>query len=481
MRSGRLFCKVFRNIPPSARGIRYLNLLPRSSQSSDYYEAEFVRVGKEVTDKIVPMLDRDLIRNSPDSVREGIRRKRLDSSLVDSFLQVDEEYRRVRTETGEKQAEANRLSKSIGQLMGQGRKEEAEEAKNLSKSLKEQVLAGEADERELEHRLREIELQFPNLPALSVPDGADENENVVVRYWGEKPEFAEAPLPHWEIGERLGLLDLPRGAKIAGSGFPVYTGLGARLQRALFTFMVDHQTLRNGYREIYPPYLVNSASLIGTGNLPKFEEDLYKADEDLYLIPTAEVPVTNLYRDEILSGDDLTIKLAAYSACFRREAGAAGKDTRGLLRMHQFDKVEMVKFTKPEDSYAELESLTADAESVLQALGLHYRVIELCTGDLGAKGAKCYDIELWAPGVGRYLEISSCTNFEAYQSRRANIRFRREPGAKPEFVHILNGSGLACPRLYATILESCQQPDGSVLLPELLRPYVGRDRLTAQV
>lgn len=272
-------------------------------------------------------------------------------------------------------------------------------------------------------------------------------------------------------------MDLPRGAKISGSGFALYTGFGARLQRALFSFMIDHQTLKNGYHEIFPPYLVNSASLIGTGNLPKFEEDLYKVDDDLYLIPTAEVPVTNIYRDEILNGDDLTIKLAGYSGCFRKEAGAAGKDTRGLLRIHQFDKVEMVKFTKPEESYAELETLVQDAESVLQALGIHYRVIELCAGDLGDKGAKCYDIELWAPGVGRFLEISSCTNFEAYQSRRANIRFRRGQGEKPEFVHILNGSGLACPRLFAGILENFQNPDGTVTIPEALRPYVGTDRL----
>jgi len=377
----------------------------------------------------------------------------------------------------EKQAESNRVSKSIGALMGQGKRDEAETAKLQTKSLKEAIVAGEARERELVAQLRKIELEFPNLPHESVPEGRDETENVEVRTWGEKPEFAEEPAPHWEVAERLGLLDLPRGAKISGSGFALYTGQGARLQRALFNFMIDHQTGKNGYHEIYPPYLVNSASLIGTGNLPKFEEDLYKADEDLYLIPTAEVPVTNVYRDEILNGEDLTVKLAAYSACFRKEAGAAGKDTRGLLRIHQFDKVELVKFCRPEDSYNELETLTQDAESVLQALGIHYRVIELCAGDLGAKGAKCYDLEVWAPGVGRYLEISSCTNFEAYQSRRANIRFRREQGSKPEFVHILNGSGLATPRLFAAILESFQQPDGSVTVPEALRPYVGTDRL----
>jgi seryl-tRNA synthetase len=425
------------------------------------------------------MLDRDLLRNHPDNVRLGIRRKGLDEALVDRFLQADADFRRTRTEVSEMQGEMNRVSKSIGMLIGQGKKEEAEQAKAQTKDLKERLAEGEHRQREYEHALREIELQFPNLPHDTTPNGLTEQENVVVRTWGEQPTFDLEPQPHWEVAERLKMIDFARGSKVAGSGFILYTGWGARLQRALFSFMVDHQTLKNGYQEIFPPYLANRASLVGTGNLPKFEEDLYKADDDLYLIPTAEVPVTNVYRDEILDGDDLTINLAGYSACFRREAGAAGKDTRGLLRVHQFDKVELVKFTKPEDSYDELEQLVRDAESVLQALGLHYRIIELCAGDLGAKGAKCYDLELWSPAVGRYLEISSCTNFEAYQSRRANIRFRRAQGEKPEFVHILNGSGVACPRLYAAILETFQQPDGSLLIPEALRPYVGTDRITA--
>lgn len=423
------------------------------------------------------MLDRELIRRDPDLVREGIRRKRLDATIVDTFLKIDTDWRSVKTQLDEKAAESNRISKSIGQLLGQGKKEEAEEAKAQTSSLKAAIGELEGKERELEQSLREVELLLPNLPHASIPDGDDETANVVVREWGEKPTFAEAPKPHWEIAEKLALVDLPRGAKITGSGFVVYTGQGAKLQRSLFNFMVDHQTMKNGYQEIYPPFLVNRASLIGTGNLPKFEEDLYKVDDDLYLIPTAEVPVTNLYRDEILNGDDLTINLAAFSGCFRREAGAAGKDTRGLLRIHQFDKVEMVKFTKPEDSYAELETLTSNAESVLQTLGLHYRVVELASGDIGAKGCKCYDIEVWSPGVDRYLEISSCTNFEAYQARRANIRFRREQGAKPEFVHILNGSGLACPRLFSALTETFQQPDGTVTLPEALRTYVGSDKL----
>ena len=424
------------------------------------------------------MLDRDLIRNHPDLVRNAIARKGLNAP-IDEFLKVDVTRRQIQTDLQEKQAEMNRISKSIGMLMGQGKKDEAEAAKAQTKDLKDAISLGEGQQRELEAQLRDIELQFPNLPHDSVPNGKDETENVVFRTWGEMPTYEEQPLAHWDVADKLKLLDLPRGAKISGSGFVLYTGAGARLQRSLFSFMVDHQTTKNGYYEVYPPYLVNRASLIGTGNLPKFEEDLYKVDDDLYLVPTAEVPVTNIYRDEILNGSDLTIKLAAYSGCFRREAGAAGKDTRGVLRIHQFDKVEMVKFTKPEDSYDELESLVQDAESILQTLGLHYRVIELCAGDLGAKGAKCYDVELWSPGVGRYLEISSCSNFEAYQSRRANIRFRRAQGDKPEFVHILNGSGLACPRLFSAILETFQQPDGSILIPEALRPYVGTDRITA--
>lgn len=423
------------------------------------------------------MLDRQFIREHPDLVRAGASRKHLDAP-VDTWLLIDAEFRKVRTDLNEKQAEQNRMSKEIGMLMGQGKKDEAEAAKASVAELKAAVSAGEARERELEARLRELDLSFPNLPHPSVPDGKSAEDNAFVREWGEKPTFAEAPKAHWDLLESLKLADLPRAAKISGSGFALYTGWGARLQRALVSFMIDHQTLKRGYREVYPPYIVNSASLIGTGQLPKFEEDLFKVDEDLYLIPTAEVPVTNLYRDEILENDQLTLKHAAYSGCFRREAGAAGKDTRGIQRMHQFDKVELVKMTRPEESYDELESLVVDAESVLQTLGLHYRVMLLCTGDMSANNAKCYDLEVWAPGVSNYLEISSCSNFEAFQARRANIRFRREQGGKPEFVHVLNGSGLATPRLFAAILEQFQQPDGSVVLPEPLRPYVGTDVLS---
>lgn len=422
------------------------------------------------------MLDRQLLREQPDFVRHGAARKGIDVPLH-RWLEVDAEYRRVRTELNERQAEQNRVSKTIGQLMAEGKREEAEAAKSSISHLKQAVTEGENRERELESELRELDLAFPNLPHESVPDGTGADGNVVVRTWGDPPEFAETPRPHWDMLESLGLVDLPRATKISGSGFAVYTGWGARLQRGLITFMLDHQTQRRGYREVLPPYIVLRQSLVGTGQLPKFEDDLYAVGEDEFLIPTAEVPVTNLYRDEILDNDQLTMKLAASSACFRREAGAAGKDTRGIQRMHQFDKVELVKLTRPEESYDELETLTLDAESVLQALELHYRVSLLCTGDMSFGNAKCYDLEVWAPGVGNYLEISSCSNFEAFQARRANIRFRRAAGEKPEFVHVLNGSGLATPRLFAAILEQGQQLDGSVLLPEVLRPYVGTDRL----
>ncbi|MBS1703359.1 MAG: serine--tRNA ligase [Armatimonadetes bacterium] len=423
------------------------------------------------------MLDRELIRKQPDLVRTGIQRKRLDSSIVDEFLSVDAEFRRIATETGNAQAEMNQVSKSIGMLMGQGKKDEAEAAKAKAGELKKRVGELEDQQREIEAKLHDVELQFPNLPHDSAPDGDDETQNPVIRDWGQKPSFEFEPKPHWDLADQHNMLDLARGAKITGSGWVVYRGVGAKLQRALFNFMVDHQTGANGYEEIYPPFVVNRESLIGTGNLPKFEDDLYKTQDDFFLIPTAEVPVTNLYRDEILDASQLPIKHAAFSGCFRREAGAAGKDTRGLLRIHQFDKVEMVKFVAPSTSYDELESLVKDAESILQALGLHYRVIELCTGDMGAKATKIYDLEVWAPGVQKYLEVSSCGNFGDYQARRANIRFRPEAGAKPEFVHILNGSGVAVPRLFAALMETYQQADGSVKIPPALAPYFGRDSI----
>lgn len=420
------------------------------------------------------MLDRKLLRENMDFVVAQCRRKGVEVPSQE-FLQVYGEFRAIKPKIDDLRSQMNAKSKAIGALMGQGKKEEAEAAKSETGELKRAIQEMEAKEKELEFQLNNLELQFPNLPHESVPDGSTPEENVVVREWMEQPKFVFEPKAHWDIADQCRLLDLPRGAKITGSGFPVYTGVGARLQRALISFMIDHQTANRGYTEVYPPYLVNADSLIGTGNLPKFEEDLYKSRDELYLIPTAEVPVTNLHRDEILEVWNLPINYAAYSACFRREAGAAGKDTRGLLRIHQFDKVELVKFCLPEDSYEQLENLVEDAESVLQALGLHYRVVLLCAGDMGEKGCKCYDLEVWSPGVGKYLEISSCTNFESYQARRAKIRFKREQGAENEFVHILNGSGLATPRLFSALLETYQQADGSVKIPPALQPYMGTD------
>lgn len=422
------------------------------------------------------MLDRKLIRENPDAVRAGAARKGIQAP-VDEFLRVDESWRSILRELEQSQAEMNRISKSIGQLMASGQKDEAEEAKAETAAIKEKIKSLEPQERELEAQLNALELQFPNMPHPTVPDGKTPEENVEVRAWGTKPEGTFKA--HWEIADELKLIDFEAASKISGSGFAVYTGWGSKLVRALINFMLDLQSDRNGYSEVYPPALVTSESLVGTGNLPKFADDLYSTKDDLWLIPTAEVPVTNLLRDEILEPWQLPIKYAAYTPCFRREAGAAGRDTRGILRMHQFDKIELVKYCAAEVSYDELESLVEDAESVLQALGLHYRVLLLCAGDMGDKGCKCYDLEVWAPGEGRYLEVSSCTNFEAFQARRANIRYRPTEGASPEPVHILNGSGLAVPRLLVALLETCRQEDGSIAIPEPLRRYLGTDVIPA--
>jgi seryl-tRNA synthetase len=424
------------------------------------------------------MLDRKLIRENPDLVREGARRKGIEAP-VDEFLRIDSEWRATIHDLENKLAESNRISKSIGQLMAQGDKEGAEAAKAQTGALKESIKSLEPRVKELEEELRAIELKFPNLPHPTTPDGKTADDNVKVRDWGTQPtgDFK----PHHDIATELKMIDFAAGAKVSGSGFVVYTGYGARLVRALINFMLDFQTEQNGYAEVYPPAVVLTESLVGTGNLPKFAEDLYQTSDDLWLIPTAEVPVTNLLRDEILEPWQMPVKYAAYTPCFRREAGAAGRDTRGILRMHQFDKIELVKFVRPEESYDHLESLTADAEAILQALGLHYRVLLLCAGDMGDKGCKCYDLEVWAPGEGRYLEVSSCTNFEAYQSRRANVRFRPEPGASPEFAHILNGSGLAVPRLMVAIMETYRQPDGTILLPEPLHKYMGTDHIPVPI
>jgi seryl-tRNA synthetase len=350
-----------------------------------------------------------------------------------------------------------------------------------TKKLREQVEElGKAAE-EYETRLQQILVGIPNIPHESVPVGRSAEDNAEIRHWGTPPKFDFAPKPHWEIGEQLGVLDLERAAKISGARFAVYWDLGARLERALANFMLDLHTREHGYTEVLPPYMVNSDSLYGTGNLPKFAADLFKVphgDKDLWLIPTAEVPVTNLYRNETLDGARLPISLTAYTPCFRSEAGSYGKDVRGIIRQHQFQKVEMVKFTRPEDSYEQLERLTHDAEEVLQKLGLHYRVVALSTGDISFSAAKTYDIEVWLPGQQLFREISSCSNFESFQARRANIRYRPEGKNKTEFVHTLNGSGLAVGRTWVAIVENYQQADGSVLIPEALRPYMGTDRLT---
>jgi seryl-tRNA synthetase len=348
------------------------------------------------------------------------------------------------------------------------------ELRNLSKELKERAKETEARLKETEAELDKILLTVPNLPHASVPDGRSSEDNPVVRTVGEKRAFAFAPKAHWDLGEALGILDFERASKISGARFAVYRGLGAKLERALATFMLDAHTAR-GYTEILPPFLVNRASMTGTGQLPKFEEDSFKTqgEPELFLIPTAEVPVTNLHRDEILDGDALPIKYCAYTPCFRREAGTYGKDTRGLIRQHQFQKVELVKLCKPERSYEEHEALTADAEEILKRLGLPYRVVSLCAGDLGFGAAKCYDLEVWLPGQESYREISSCSNFEDFQARRAQIRFRPAAGEKPQLVHTINGSGLAVGRTVVAILENYQQADGSVVIPEALRPYMG--------
>jgi seryl-tRNA synthetase len=420
------------------------------------------------------MYDRKFLRNEPQAVRDGAKAKNVAIDL-DRWLDLDKQYLALLQETESSQAEMNRVSKEIGMLMGQGKREEAEAAKSKTGELKARLAQMEPAVAELDEQMRQLEMGFPNRPHSSVPVAFDEADNVVVREWGEVPTLAHEAEAHWDIASKLGMIDLERSSKISGSGFALYTGPGARFQRALFNFMIDHATLTNGYQEILPPVIVNAASMFGTGQLPKFEEDLYKIDEDRYLIPTAEVPVTNLYRDEILSADQVPMKMAAYSGCFRREAGAAGKDTRGIQRMNQFDKVELVKYARPEESYDELESLTKDACSVLETLGLHHRVTMLCSGEMSFSNSKCYDLEIWSPGMSKYLEVSSCSNFEDFQSRRANIRFRRAAGEKPEFVHTLNGSGVACPRLYVVLLETYFKPGVGLDIPVALRPYVGTD------
>ena len=414
------------------------------------------------------MLDVRFVRENPEAVKTAMKNRHADVD-VDAILEPDARRRTLVAEADTLKAERNKRSKSIGQAIKEGG--DPAEIKAKVREMGERISVLDAELRETDAKLRDALLHVPNLPDASVPVGKDESDNPVVRTWGEKRTFDFEPKSHLELGEALGMFDFERGAKVAGSGFPLFRGLGAKLERALIQFMLDLHVEEHGYEEIAPPFLCNAAAMTGTGQLPKFAEDMYHVPLDgLYPIPTAEVPVTNLYAGEILP--ELPVRHAAYTPCFRREAGAAGKDTRGLLRVHQFDKVELVQFVAPEKSAEVHETLTGHAETILQRLELPYRVIELCTGDLGFSAAKCYDLELWAPAQNKWLEVSSCSNFKDFQARRAGIRYRGADG-KPAFVHTLNGSGVALPRLVVALLENNQNADGSVTLPEAIRPYLG--------
>ena len=423
------------------------------------------------------MIDIKLLRQAPEQVRATLARRR-DSAvlgLLDELASIDTRRRALTGQLDHLKAEKNEAARADAQHVKQHGPLPAETIA-LRRAHGAKIAAAEEELRVLEAEQEGKVLYVPNLPLADVPEG-DATGNTVVRSWGEVRPAGPDVKPHWEIGERLGILDLKRGAKLSGSGFPVLVGAGARLARALVNFMLDLHTKEQGYVEVEPPLLVRRDIMQGTGQLPKFEDDAYKTTDEMFLVPTAEVPVTNLYRDEILDAERLPLGLTAYTPCFRREAGAAGKDTRGLLRVHQFDKVELVRFARPDQSVAEHERLTEDAEAVLQRLEIPYRVVALAAGDLGFAAAKTYDLEAWAPGVGAWLEVSSSSNFTDFQARRAGIRFRPRPGEKPEFVHTLNASGVALPRTIAALLESRQQPDGSVTLPAALVPYVGTDRL----
>jgi len=416
------------------------------------------------------MLDVRFVRENADVVKMALKNRRSNVDLS-RFLELDKERRRLLVEVEGLKSTRNTISEEIGKLKRE--KKDAEEKVFSMRKLSKKIKDMDIKVNEIDSKLKEFMLDVPNIPHSSVPVGANENDNKAIRSWGEPPEFGFEPQAHWDIGINLDILDFKRGVKIAESRFTLLKGNGAGLERALINLMLDLHTKEHGYTEVFPPVLVNTESMTGTGQLPKFGAELYKcADDDLYLIPTAEVPVTNIYRGEILKEKDLPLKYTAYTPCFRREAGAAGKDTRGIIRQHQFNKVEMVKFTKPEESYDELEKLTNNAEEVLQKLGLHYRVIELCTGDLGFSAAKTYDLEVWMPSYEGYKEISSCSNFEDFQARRASIRYRTK-SKKVRFIHTLNGSGLAIGRTLAAILENYQQEDGSVIVPEVLRSYMG--------
>ena len=429
------------------------------------------------------MLDLNYVRENLEAVRAALGKRSMAATALDDFTQADAERRQVIAESDQLNAERNTASREIGALMKEGKREEAEARRKTVGDLKDRIAELDRKRDETESRMREMLSTLPNIPHESVPEGNDESANVEIRRWGTKPEFDFEPKDHVGLGTALGILDLERATKITGARFAILNGAGARLERALINFMLELHTREHGYRETLPPFIVNRDSLFGTGQLPKFEEDLFRLDDErgFYLVPTAEVPVTNYYREEILDAAQLPMKFVAYTPCFRSEAGSYGKDTRGVIRQHQFEKVEVVKYSLPENSYDELESLTRDAEKVLQLLGLHYRVVVLATGDLGFSNAKTYDIEVWLPSQNAFREISSCSNYEAFQARRANIRFRRAGGSKPEFVHTLNGSGLAVGRTWLAVLENYQQADGSILVPEVLRPYLnGLDRITPE-
>ncbi len=423
------------------------------------------------------MLDIRRIRQDPQELRDMLARRNMDAGLVDGFLAQDERRRALMAEVEAKKSLRNQTSKQIGLAKKNGATE-AETAAIMEemRKLGDEIAAIDDDLAELDAAINDFLMRTPNYPHASVPVGRDDTANVEQRRWGTPRAFAFAPKPHWDIGTELRILDFDAAAKISGARFTVYRGLGARLERAIISYYLDTH-IAAGYEEILPPYMVTRATMTGTGQLPKFEEDAYKVDPNTFLIPTAEVPVTNLYRDTILEGDALPIRHCAFSACFRSEAGSAGRDTRGLIRQHQFNKVEMVKITKPEQSYDELESMTAEAEKVLQGLGLPYRVVCLSTGDMGFSAAKTYDLEVWMPSYGRYVEISSCSNCEDFQARRAGIRYREAAGEKPQFCHTLNGSGVAVGRTVAAVLENYQNEDGSVTVPEALRPFMRTDTI----
>ncbi|MCY6485852.1 serine--tRNA ligase [Clostridium aestuarii] len=419
------------------------------------------------------MLDLKKIRNNPEEIKKIMldRGEDFDVALIDEVVSLDEKRRNILVEVEQLKGKRNAESSQIGKLKKEGKdvSEIMAEMKKLSDEIKEH----DVQLNEIDQRIKYIMLRIPNIPHPSVPAGESDADNVEIRRWGEPTKFDFEPKAHWDVGVDLGILDFERAGKITGSRFTVYRGMGARLERSLISYFLDVHTGDHGYTEILPPYMVNRDSMVGTGQLPKFEEDMFKVENNgYYLIPTAEVPVTNLYRDEILDGTQLPLKHAAYSACFRAEAGSAGRDTRGLVRQHQFNKVELVKFTKPEDSYEELEKLTNDAENILKGLGIPYRVVRICKGDLGFTAALKYDLEVWMPSYNRYVEISSCSNFEDFQARRANIRYRDNAKDKPKFVHTLNGSGVAVGRTVAAILENYQNADGTVTIPEALRPYM---------